>query len=61
MHSLNTIRRLNDEEHRRVTEAAIASAQANQHQPQLEQTLAQYYAGRQNLYRVHGFTASGNL
>ena len=55
MHSLNTIRRLNDEEHRRVTEAAIASAKANQHQPQLEQTLAQYYAGKLNQYRVAGF------
>ena len=55
MHSLNTIRRLNDEEHRRITEQAVQRAQQERHQPQLEQTLAEYYANRLQQYAVAGF------
>lgn len=55
MHGLNIIRRLNEEEHRRVTEEAIRQAEANRHQPQLEQTLAEYYANRQQQYAAAGF------
>ena len=55
MHGLNIIRRLNDEEHQRVTDEAIRRAQQERHQPQLEQTLAEYYANRQQQYAAAGF------
>lgn len=55
MHGLNIIRRLNDEEHQRVTQQAIERAERDRHQPQLEQTLAEYYANRQRQYQQAGF------
>lgn len=55
MHGLNIIRRLNDEEHQRVTQKAIEDAHRNRHQPQLERTLAEYYANKGQQYRQAGF------
>ena len=55
MHGLNIIRRLNNEEHQRVTEEAIRRAQQERHQPQLEQTLAEYYASKTQQYARVGF------
>lgn len=54
MHGLQTIKRLNQQEQARV-DAALIRAQQERHQPQLEQTLAEYYANRQKAYEKAGF------
>lgn len=55
MHGLNIIRRLNDEEHQRVTQQAVERARQEQHQPQLERNLAEYYANKTQQYQRAGF------
>ena len=56
MHGLNIIRRLNDEEHQRVTQRAIDQAEWDRNtQPQLSQTLAEYYAAKTQQYARVGF------
>lgn len=56
MHGLNIIRRLNDEEHQRVTQRAVEQAERDRNtQPQLSQTLAEYYAAKGVQYGRAGF------
>lgn len=56
MHGLNIIRRLNDEEHQRVTQRAVEQAERDRNtQPQLSKTLAEYYAAKGVQYGRAGF------
>ena len=55
MHGLQTIKRLNAEEQARVEAALRIAAEERISQPRLTQTLAEYYASKQQQYARVGF------
>lgn len=55
MHGLQTIKRLNAEEQARVDAALIQARAERISQPQLSQTLAEYYAAKLQQYARVGF------
>lgn len=55
MHGLQTIKRLNDQEQQRVDAALQQAQQERNSQPQLSQTLAEYYAAKTQQYARVGF------